>query len=309
MARARNIKPALFKNEVLGVADPLLTLLFEGLWVLADRSGRMEDRPLRIRGEIFPYRDGLDMNAMLDWLQEAAFITRYKVGGASYIQVLNFEKHQNPHKNEPASTIPGADGNMATTELVGTKPAKLGTRTDSVGSTRADSLSSDSLSPDSGYLKGVQGETSSPPAGPTPTAAPPGPLAPDPDPEPGPEPGPGHVPEPKVVKAGSRMVTFKAWYARVTANGGIAIPEGHASFAYAQSVGISRYYLRLHWLAFKRRYSGSSKKYVLWDRVFTESIRGNYFRIWAADNNGEYYLTTIGKQAEREHKSSLEATQ
>ena len=51
MARSRNIKPSLFKNEVLGVADPLYTILFEGLWVLADREGRLEDRPLRIKAE------------------------------------------------------------------------------------------------------------------------------------------------------------------------------------------------------------------------------------------------------------------
>ena len=48
MARARNIKPALFKNEVLGVADPIATLLFIGLWTLADRRGILEDRPLQI---------------------------------------------------------------------------------------------------------------------------------------------------------------------------------------------------------------------------------------------------------------------
>jgi hypothetical protein len=156
MARARNIKPALFKNEVLGVADPLLTLLFEGLWVLADRAGRLEDRPLRIRGEVFPYRDGLDVSGMLDWLQEAGFITRYKVAGASYIQVLNFEKHQNPHKNEPVSSLPGPDGSVPTAANSGITSAKIGTTPDSAGTTRADSLSSDSGS----LKKGMQGGAS-----------------------------------------------------------------------------------------------------------------------------------------------------
>lgn len=51
MARSRNIKPGLFKNEVLGVADPIYTILFQGLWVLADREGRLEDRPMRIKAE------------------------------------------------------------------------------------------------------------------------------------------------------------------------------------------------------------------------------------------------------------------
>lgn len=140
MARARNIKPGLFKNEVLGVADPLYTLLFEGLWVLADRAGRLEDRPLRIKGEVFPYRDGIDMESMLNWLQGEGFIARYAVDGKRFIQILNFSKHQNPHKNEAPSEIPECSG--ACTEKIGTEP-------DKVGSTRADSLYSDSLYSDS----------------------------------------------------------------------------------------------------------------------------------------------------------------
>lgn len=130
MARARNIKPGFFKNEVLGVADPLYSLLFEGLWVLADRAGKLEDRPLRIKGEVFPYREGLDMEAMLDWLHAHSFIRRYQVGSKKYILVLEFVKHQNPHKNETESEIPD--------------PEEIGTTSEIIGSTRADSLSSDS---------------------------------------------------------------------------------------------------------------------------------------------------------------------
>lgn len=142
MARARNIKPGFFKNEILGVADPLYSLLFEGLWVLADRAGRLEDRPLRIKGEVFPYRDGLDMDSMLDWLQENGFIQRYVVGGKKCILVLEFVKHQNPHKNETESELPAPTSDSTTSEEIGTKP-------EIIGSTRADSLSTDSLIPDS----------------------------------------------------------------------------------------------------------------------------------------------------------------
>lgn len=106
MARSRNIKPGLFKNEILGVADPIYTLAFQGLWLLADRAGRLEDRPLRIKAETFPYRDGLDIDRILNWLEEEGFILRYEVIGKRYIQVLNFAKHQNPHKNETPSEIP-----------------------------------------------------------------------------------------------------------------------------------------------------------------------------------------------------------
>lgn len=152
MARARNIKPGFFKNEVLGVADPLYSLLFEGLWVLADRAGRLEDRPLRIKGEVFPYRDGLNVDAMLNWLESNGFIRRYTAQGKKCILVLEFVKHQNPHKNETESELPAPSDEC-------TKPEEIGTVTEIIGSTRADSLSSDSLIPDSPILNSVPNGT------------------------------------------------------------------------------------------------------------------------------------------------------
>lgn len=89
MARARNIKPALFTNEILGVGHPLCTLLFQGLWLLADKEGRLEDRPLRIKAEIFPYREA-DVDAMLHWLAHKGFIVRYSDDDGQKIEVLNF---------------------------------------------------------------------------------------------------------------------------------------------------------------------------------------------------------------------------
>lgn len=152
MARARNIKPGFFKNEVLGVADPLYSLLFEGLWVLADRAGRLEDRPLRIKGEVFPYRDGLNVDAMLNWLESNGFIRRYTAQGKKCILVLEFVKHQNPHKNETESELPAPSDEC-------TKPEEIGTTTEIIGSTRADSLSSDSLIPDTPILNSVPNGT------------------------------------------------------------------------------------------------------------------------------------------------------
>lgn len=106
--RARNLKPAFFKNEALADCSPLARLLFAGLWCLADREGRLEDRPKRIRAELMPYDDG-SVDAMLQELHEAGFILRYEVNGGRFIQVVNFTKHQNPHCKEQASTIPAPD--------------------------------------------------------------------------------------------------------------------------------------------------------------------------------------------------------
>jgi len=105
MARARNIKPGFFRNEILAELPPLTRLLFAGLWTIADKAGRLEDRPKRIKADVLPYDDG-DVDAMLNQLSDAGFIARYGTGDARYIEVSNFGKHQNPHVKEQESTIP-----------------------------------------------------------------------------------------------------------------------------------------------------------------------------------------------------------
>ena len=114
MARSRNIKPGFFKNETLAECSPLARLLFAGLWCLADRAGRLEDRPKRIRAEVLPYDDG-NVDDMLAELQEAGFILRYVAAEQRFIQVESFTKHQNPHCREPESTIPAPDEHRACT--------------------------------------------------------------------------------------------------------------------------------------------------------------------------------------------------
>ena len=112
MARARNIKPGFFRNADLAELPIEARLLFIGLWTIADREGRMEDRPKQIKMELFP-ADSLDCDALLDQLAAIGVIERYSCGGKRYLHVVNFCKHQNPHKDEKASTIPDKSGNVA----------------------------------------------------------------------------------------------------------------------------------------------------------------------------------------------------
>lgn len=109
MPRARTLKPSFFKNEELVGMDFWVRLLFEGLWVLADRDGRLEDRPLRIKMEVLP-NDAVDVEAGLAQLAAAGLIDRYEAGGARVIQVATFGKHQSPHPKEPSSNLPDRDG-------------------------------------------------------------------------------------------------------------------------------------------------------------------------------------------------------
>ncbi len=109
MARARNLKPGFFKNEDLAECDYPARLLFSGLWTLADREGRLENRPKRIKGEIFPF-DTIDVAPLLDELEKWDFIVRYQVAGVSIIQIVNFTKHQQPHGTEKDSELPDQVG-------------------------------------------------------------------------------------------------------------------------------------------------------------------------------------------------------
>lgn len=109
MARARNIKPGFFRNADLVELPVETRLLFIGLWTLADREGRLEDRPKQIKMELFP-ADQFDVGSMLGELQSSGFISRYEVDGSKFIEVLNFIKHQDPHYKEKASEIPPPPG-------------------------------------------------------------------------------------------------------------------------------------------------------------------------------------------------------
>lgn len=108
MARSRNIKPGFFRNEELVELAFEVRLLFIGLWTLADRAGRLEDRPKRIKMAIFP-ADEIDIEAGLSALAGAGFITRYVKAGCAYIAIPTWGKHQNPHHREPESQIPAPD--------------------------------------------------------------------------------------------------------------------------------------------------------------------------------------------------------
>ena len=108
MARSRNIKPGFFLNDRLGELDPLARILFAGLWCLSDRSGRLFDRPKKIKAEILPY-DKCNCDDLLACLEKSGFILRYIIDGEKYIQCINFEKHQHPHVKEGTSTIPAPD--------------------------------------------------------------------------------------------------------------------------------------------------------------------------------------------------------
>lgn len=104
--RSRILKPGFFSNEELGELKPMARLLFAGLWCMADRDGKFEWRPKRIKAKIFPYDTRCEIETYLAMLQEARFIVQYNVNGKQYGIIRKFLDHQNPHPHEKKSKLP-----------------------------------------------------------------------------------------------------------------------------------------------------------------------------------------------------------
>lgn len=121
MGRTRQLKPNFFKNDTLCECQPLARLLFAGLWCLADASGRLEYRPVRIKAEVLPY-DDCSIPDMMDELEARGFVHRYSAGTMTIILIPKFLDHQRPHPKEPSETFPPEDS--STREAVYEKPQK-----------------------------------------------------------------------------------------------------------------------------------------------------------------------------------------
>lgn len=111
MARIRYLKPDFFSDEDIGQLPFEVRLLYQGLWVHADKEGRLQDRPVSLKAKIFPY-DEVDIEAGLRRLEQPKkyslqpFIHRYTSDGFSYIQIISWKNHQKPHHTEKDSEIP-----------------------------------------------------------------------------------------------------------------------------------------------------------------------------------------------------------
>lgn len=118
MARIRYLKPDFFKDEDVARLPYEARIFFQGLWGQADKAGRLEDRPERLKVEIVPY-DSVNAEEILALLAKPKksgrpFIIRYEVDGEKYIQILSWAKHQRPHPTEAESKIPPPDNRSLT---------------------------------------------------------------------------------------------------------------------------------------------------------------------------------------------------
>ena len=109
MARIRNIKPEFFDDEGLGSVSLGARLCFIGLWTQADKAGRIEDRPERLKVRLFPFDRKLNIVVLIDELVAEGCVLRYCANDRAYLLIRKFGEHQYLSKREPDSTLPGPD--------------------------------------------------------------------------------------------------------------------------------------------------------------------------------------------------------
>lgn len=105
MPRIRALKHDFFMDEETAALPPDAQLLLLALSTLADRDGLLEDRPVRIKAQVFPYRD-VDVDAHLNTLAEAGQVMRYEAAGKRCLFLVHFARDQKPHPKETSLNLP-----------------------------------------------------------------------------------------------------------------------------------------------------------------------------------------------------------
>jgi len=116
--RIRNVLPEFYKDDRLAELPPLARILYLGLHGLADRCGRLEDRPIRIKAEVLPY-DEANVGELLCALAEAGCILRYATSAGRWIALPNFEaeQHINSYEKKTESRIPAPPIEVSSDQL------------------------------------------------------------------------------------------------------------------------------------------------------------------------------------------------
>ena len=121
MARKRMISPEFWTDEKIGLMPTEARLLFMGLISNADDEGRLPGNTLLVKSMIFPY-DSYSANKTEEWLKtlcQSQVIIRYQVNSQTYIQVVNFLKHQTINKATESKIPPPTETLIVTGKQIG----------------------------------------------------------------------------------------------------------------------------------------------------------------------------------------------
>jgi hypothetical protein len=93
VARIRTIKPEFWVDDRMVDLEPVVRLLFIGLWNFVDDWGLIEFKPKRIKMQVFP-ADNWDVSPMLQALIEAERLRVVDSDQGPLLYVVNWSRHQ-----------------------------------------------------------------------------------------------------------------------------------------------------------------------------------------------------------------------
>ena len=103
---------------------------------------------------------------------------------------------------------------------------------------------------------------------------------------------------------GSKEITLPEFLIQCKENNESAIRKDDPIFDYAEGIGLPEKFLHLFWIDFrstpKLDKSGKVKKQADWRAAFRNHVKKGWQGVWRIDNSGNFYLTTLGKQLEKE---------
>jgi len=67
---------------------------------------------------------------------------------------------------------------------------------------------------------------------------------------------------------------------------------------YVKDSQLPEEYILICWHYFIDNYKDTDKKYKDWRLAFLKCVKGNWFKLWAINKEGQYFLTSTGQQTE-----------
>lgn len=110
--------------------------------------------------------------------------------------------------------------------------------------------------------------------------------------------------EPIKKKPSAKKISFAEWQASIP-EGEEAFPLGHYVHQYVADVGLPEIFQDLAWFHFSATFAAdASKKQADWPRHFRNALKGNWCKAWWINDQGEYCLTTVGKQLQKQMEAA-----
>jgi hypothetical protein len=105
--RRREISPGFWKDERIWKLSHEAKLLYLGMTQVADREGRLLDKPFEIGVEVWPWAPA-EAGKLIEEMVAVGLVARYRVGETACLAYPSaaWKRHQRPHPKEQPSRIP-----------------------------------------------------------------------------------------------------------------------------------------------------------------------------------------------------------